>query len=206
MSACMPSRTLFLRRPFSIFHRGLLTRRTVMFWSRNNKTVAMRAGKKAAQRAQTGKSRIGTSQGRPLVVPKTAGMDKLGRPANLVPCTTRAQRAMRDAVTTPIVGAKLDMVLRIRDGNRDVFRSPFSRVAMVKVEAAHVNVNRALVKVEAGDEKVRPTSDTASKTNMQLISNEKISSVKRVRYLTRLEAEVIEEANKIADVHNPVQE
>jgi len=65
-------------------------------------------------------------------------------------------------------------------------------------------VRRALVNVETGLEKVPPTSETASTTKIVEIKTEKISSVNRVKYLTRLEADVMEERNKIAAVHNPV--
>ena len=55
-SACMPSTTFPSRRPFVIFHRGLLTKRTVIFWSKNRRTVAINAGRRAAHRAHTGRS------------------------------------------------------------------------------------------------------------------------------------------------------
>ena len=70
---------------------------------------------------------------------------------------------------------------------------------------AHTRVRRALVKVDAGDEKVRPMSETASMTKIQLINTEKISSVKRVKYFTRFDAEVIEEINKMRLDQSPVQ-
>ena len=70
---------------------------------------------------------------------------------------------------------------------------------------AQTRVNRALVKVDAGEAKVLPTSETASTTKIVLIKTENISSVKRVKNLTRFEAEVTEETNKIKDVQSPVQ-
>ena len=65
-------------------------------------------------------------------------------------------------------------------------------------------VSNALVKVDAGDMNVPPMSDAASTTNMVEIRTEKISSVNLVRYLTKFDADVIDERNRIPDVHIPV--
>ena len=72
----------------------------------------MSAGKNAPHRAHTGRSIKGTSHGRPVVVPNTSGMDRVGSPATLIPCEILAERAIKAAVTTPMVGAKLEMVFR----------------------------------------------------------------------------------------------
>jgi len=85
-----------------------------------------------------------------------------------------------------------------------VRRSFFNAVATVNVVTAQVNVSRAFVNVDADDVKVLPMSETASTTKIQLMRTENISSVKRVRYLTKFEAEVTEETNKIRDVQSPV--
>lgn len=77
-------------------------------------------------------------------------------------------------------------------------------MATVNVTVAHTKVNNALVKVEAGEVNVRPTSETASTTKMALMSTENISSVNRVKYLTRFDAEVTEHTNKMREVHRPV--
>ena len=69
----------------------------------------MSAGMKEAQRAHTGKSKIGESHGRPDVVPNVLGMNKVGKAE---PYEIQAQRAMSVPVTTLIVGAKLEIVLR----------------------------------------------------------------------------------------------
>jgi hypothetical protein len=66
-------------------------------------------------------------------------------------------------------------------------------------------VRSAFEKVDAADAKVPPMSETASTTKMPLIRTEKISSVKRVRYFTKLDADVTEETNKIREVQRPVQ-
>lgn len=50
-----------------------------MFWSMNKSTVLIRAGKKAAQRAQTGSDIKGTSHGRPTVVVSAVGTLRVGR-------------------------------------------------------------------------------------------------------------------------------
>mmetsp|Transcript_41258 Transcript_41258/g.80734 ORF Transcript_41258/g.80734 Transcript_41258/m.80734 type:complete len:314 (+) Transcript_41258:133-1074(+) len=110
-SACMPSRRDPLRRPLIILYRGLLTRRTVMFWSRKSRTVAMSAGMRHPKRAQTGMVLRGMSHGRPEVVAKVAGTARVGRVA-IAPCERRAARAMSAPPTTPMVGAKLEMLLR----------------------------------------------------------------------------------------------
>lgn len=55
------------------------TKRTVMFWSMKSNTVLMRAGKKAAQRAHTGRVMKGTSHGRPTVVVSAVGTVSVGR-------------------------------------------------------------------------------------------------------------------------------
>jgi hypothetical protein len=65
-------------------------------------------------------------------------------------------------------------------------------------------VNKALVKVEPGLVNVPAISETASTTNIVEMSTEKISSVNLVKYLTRFEAEVTDDKNRIADVHKPV--
>ena len=65
-------------------------------------------------------------------------------------------------------------------------------------------VNSALVKVDVGLVNVAPISDTASMTKIVEMRREKISSVNRVRNLTKFEADVKDETNRIAEVHNPV--
>lgn len=65
-------------------------------------------------------------------------------------------------------------------------------------------VKSALVKVEAGLVNVAVISDTASMTKMVEMRREKISSVNRVRYFTKFEADVKDEMSKIVEVHKPV--
>jgi hypothetical protein len=60
------------------------------------------------------------------------------------------------------------------------------------------------VNVDSGDVNVPPTSLIASITKIVEIKTEKISSVNLVRYLTRFDADVMDERNRIALVHNPV--
>ena len=103
-----------------------------------------------------------------------------------------------------MVGAKFDTVFRILLLKYTVFRRPFNVVATVYVVHAQTRVNNAFVKVDTGDTNVLPISDAASTTKMQLISTEKISSVNRVKYFTKLEPDVTADRNRIADVHNPV--
>ena len=74
----------------------------------------------------------------------------------------------------------------------------------MKVEVAHVRVSRAFVNVDAGDENVRPISEPASMTKIALVRTENISSVKRVRYFTRCDAEVTEDKSRSAEVQSPV--
>jgi hypothetical protein len=78
-------------------------------------------------------------------------------------------------------------------------------VVSIYVTLAQTNVKRACAKVAVADENVRPTSDTASTTKIALINKEKISSVKRVRYLTRVDAEKREQTSRIPAVQSPVQ-
>ena len=68
-----------------------------------------------------------------------------------------------------------------------------------------VSVSKAFVNVDAGDINVPPISEAASTTNIVDMRTAKISSVNRVRYFTKLDADVIDDRNKIADVHRPVQ-
>ena len=77
-------------------------------------------------------------------------------------------------------------------------------MATANVVAAQVSVSNAFVIVDAEDEKVLPISETASTTKIQLIRTEKISSVKRVRYFTKFEADVTEDIIKMSDVQSPV--
>jgi len=72
-----PSRNL--SHPFLSLCCLELTRRTVIFWSMKSNTVLMRAGKKAAQRAHTGRVMNGTSHGRPTVVVSAVGTVSVGR-------------------------------------------------------------------------------------------------------------------------------
>mmetsp|Transcript_6123 Transcript_6123/g.7119 ORF Transcript_6123/g.7119 Transcript_6123/m.7119 type:complete len:177 (+) Transcript_6123:776-1306(+) len=174
-----------------------------MFWSKNKRTVAISAGNNAPHLAHNGKSINGTSQGRPHVVANCVGIVSAGRRAS-APWARRAERAMRDPRTTPIVGAKLEILLRIVFVKYTVLRSPLSNVAVPNVVEATARVRRAFVNVDAGDKKVPPTSLTASTTKIVEIKTEKISSVKRVRYFTRFDADVMEDANRIPDVHKPV--
>ena len=110
-SPCMPSRTLPSSRPFFILNRGLFTKRAVIFWSRNKRTVRKAAGRQAPHRAQTGRSIIGMSHGRPFVVANFVGSVNDGRwhPRKF----NRMARATRDPKATPIAGAKLDKLFRI---------------------------------------------------------------------------------------------
>ena len=133
-------------------------------------------------------------------------MVRAGRPAACAPWAMRAQRASSAPDSTPSVGAKLETVLRTVLLKNSPRRNFLSVVAMRKVVEAVSTVRSALVKVEAVLVKVRPTSDTASTTKMALMRVEKISSVKRVRNLTRLDADVMDETNRMAAVQRPVQE
>jgi hypothetical protein len=175
-----------------------------MFWSKNNRTDAIRAGKAAAHLAQTGNSKSGINHGRPLEVANVFGMLKHGKAANSAPWVIRAHLAMRDAAITPIVGAKSETVFRMDLLKNIDCRSFFSDVASVNVVAAQINDRSAFGKVVT--ENVLAMSVHASKTNMKLIRTEKVSSVNLVRYFTELENEVMEETNKISAVHNPVHE
>ena len=47
---------------------------TVMFWSKKSSTATINAGNDASQRYLTGRAPRGTSQGRPDVVEKVAGI------------------------------------------------------------------------------------------------------------------------------------
>ena len=64
--------------------------------------------------------------------------------------------------------------------------------AVKNVETATIVVKSPLVKVDAGSVNERPIFCTASTTKMKDISVEKISSVNRVRYLTKFDADVTE--------------
>ena len=63
---------------------------------------------------------------------------------------------------------------------------------MKYVDTATISVKRPLVNEDAGFVKDFPMFCAASTTKMKEIKVEKISSVKRVRYLTKFEADVIE--------------
>jgi hypothetical protein len=139
------------------------------------------------------------------VVPNTAGMVKDGNPAIVDPCAKRAHRAINAPVTTPMVGAKFETASRTVLLKNVPRRSFFRVVAIVYVAVAVTSVSKAFVKVDAELENVRPMSETASTTKMALMSVENISSVNLVRYLTRLDAEVSEETNRIAEDQRPVQ-
>jgi hypothetical protein len=158
----------------------------------------MMAGTNAAHLAHTGKSNNGTNHGRPDVVTNVSGIFSAG---NATPLANLAHLARRAAVTTPIVGAKLDNAVRIFLVKNVDFLSPFNIVAMVNVDVAQSSVINAFGNGPANEP---ATSDTASTTKIALIKVEKISSVNLVKYLTRLDADVNEEMNSIAEVHNPV--
>ena len=64
--------------------------------------------------------------------------------------------------------------------------------AVKNVETATIVVKSPLVKVDAGSVNERPIFCMASTTKMKDISVEKISSVNRVRYLTKFDADVTE--------------
>jgi hypothetical protein len=174
-----------------------------MFWSKNNSTVAIRAGKIAANLAHTGKSKIGINQGRPLDVPNVFGIERQGKAANAGPCAKRAQFAIIVAAITPIVGAKFETV-SLMDLLKYTDCLSFLRdVPSMNVVPAHINDRSALGKVVI--EKVLAISLHASNTNMKEIRTLNISSVNRVRYLTLLEKLVVLETNKINEVQIPVQ-
>lgn len=127
-----------------------------------------------------------------------------GKPATLVPWANRAHRAMAAPVTTPMVGAKFEMVLRTRLVKKTPRRSFLSVVAKKNVVEAVTAVKRAFVRLDVKN--VLPTSETASTTNMVEINVLKISSVNLVRYFTKFDALVMELKNKMAAVQMPVQE
>ena len=76
---------------------------------------------------------------------------------------------------------------------------------MAKVTEVQSRVSKALLKVEPGEVKVLLTSETASTTKMVEMRTLKISSVNRVMYLTRFDAEVNEDMARIPDAQIPVQ-
>ena len=98
----------------------------------------------------------------------------------------------------------MDTVVRVTRLKRDPCRTRRKVVATEYVKVAHTSVKRALVKSDAGEAKVRATSDTASTTKMVEMRVLKISSVKRVKYRTKLLPEVTAKPSRMADVHNPV--
>ena len=104
-----------------------------------------------------------------------------------------------------MVGAKFEIVLRTRFVKNTPLRKPLRIVARVKVVEAQVSVSKALVSVDAGEVKVFPTFVSASTTKITLISVEKISSVKRVRYFTKFDADVTDDKKRMAEVQRPVQ-
>lgn len=73
-----------------------------------------------------------------------------------------------------------------------MLRRPRSVLAVKYVETATITVSRPFAKEEAGLMKDFPMFWAASTTKMKEIKVEKISSVKRVRYLTKFEADVME--------------
>ncbi len=99
----------------------------------------------------------------------------------------------------------MEMVSRADLDRYAVLRSPFKKVDVAYVTVVKVKVNKAFAKLEDGLENVALTSETASTMKIALIRTEKISSVNRVKYLTRLDADVIEEIKRIAAVQSPVQ-
>jgi len=157
------------------------------------------AGTNAAHRAHTGNSNNGTNHGLPDVDTNVFGIDSAGSDTSLA---NRAHLAMNAAETTPMVGAKLDNPVRTFLEKKDDFRNPFNMVAMVNVDVAQRSVINAFGN---GPAKEAPTFDTASTTKMTLIKVENISSVNRVKYLTRLDPDVRDAMSRMADVHNPVQ-
>ena len=97
---------------------------------------------------------------------------------------------------SPMVGAKFEIVFRIDFFKYTDWRSFFRDDARTNVVVAHANDRSPLVKLERGDVNVLAISDVASTTKIQLIRTEKISSVNRVKYLTKLDPDVMEETNK----------
>jgi hypothetical protein len=139
------------------------------------------------------------------VVANLTGRDNPGSAATADPYLTRTARATRDPSVTPMAGAKLERLFRIDFVKYTEFFKPFRMMADPKVTMAQVKVKSALVPVDTGDVKVLATSVTASKRNIELIRTEKISSVNRVKYLTRFDAEVSADTSNIPAVHRPVQ-
>lgn len=139
--------------------------------------MAISAGKNETQRAQTGRSNRGISHGRPVVVPNCAGIVRAG---NWTPCETCTARAKQAAATTPIVGAKLEIVFRIDLVKYAVRRKPCKRIDSEYVVEAQTKVKRACSK--GAVEKFVTIFERASNRKITLINTEKISSVKRVKY------------------------
>lgn len=98
----------------------------------------------------------------------------------MTPCERRAARAIQAAATTPMVGAKLEIVLRIGLLKYAVRRNPCKRVEIVYVVDAHTNVKSACTKGAVA--KFPAIFENASNKKMTLIKTEKISSVNRVKY------------------------
>jgi hypothetical protein len=177
----------------------------VIFWSRNNRTVARSAGIHAPHRAHIGRSIKGIHHGLPDVVANLEGSESAGSEAMTCPYFKRATRAVRDPKATPMAGAKLDRLFRIDLVKYTEFFKLFRTVADPNVTDAQVNVNRALVAVvEMGDANGLEISEIASKIKMVLMRTENISSVKGVRNLTIFDAEVRDATHSIPPVHRPV--
>jgi hypothetical protein len=104
----------------------------------------------------------------------------------------------------PTVGAKFEMLLRVVLLKKTLERHFFSITDTKKVLTAVTSVSRAFVNVVETFVKVRPTSETASITNIVLMRTENISSVNLVKYLTRFDADVIEQTRRMKDDQSPV--
>lgn len=137
-----------------------------------------------------------------MVVENVAGMARAGKAACATPYFSLAHFANMDTAMTADGGPKLEIAFLTGFVKNVVLRTFLVTDANVKVDAAQVKVSKAFDK---GPEKLAMTGDTASTTKMREINILKISSVKRVRYLTKLEAEVKLDAMRIPLVHKPVQ-
>mmetsp|Transcript_13229 Transcript_13229/g.19496 ORF Transcript_13229/g.19496 Transcript_13229/m.19496 type:complete len:178 (-) Transcript_13229:65-598(-) len=176
-----------------------------MFWSKNSRTVASKAGTAAPHRAQVGKSNNGIHQGRPVVVANCVGSLRTGKAAAATPYFNRAARATSEPKVTPMAGAKLERLLRNDLVKYVEVLSPFSVSAEPNVTMEQTSVNSALVATDAGEVNVFATSVMASKRKMELIKTLKISSVKRVRYCTILHVDVRAAVRSMPEVQIPVQ-
>ena len=182
---------------------GLLTSRVVMTWSMKRSRLAKSAGMNDAHRSHTGHSKMSISH---VSRPGSVGASPVAGSASAgssVPNRFMHVMAAPVPATMPSTGAKSAKTVRNRWFTSTPWRNPAS-VEMTQYVASATMHDKYATSAEPCATKSVPTERMASKTKIDAESALYVSSVKRVKYITRFETLVSVMTRSRPAVHRPI--